>query len=652
MFRNAFPGTCKGCNTRVKEQKGFREKTKDGWIVWCEDCCPERKAPVVRRLTEHGQILWPFDREELDLVRAFPGARFVGRNSDKWEAPIPGFSDGYWTCSLLPGDRARVLELADRLKLEVPDILRDVKQSERAVIAEDSGLYGFQVEGVDFLHKSVKALLGDDMGLGKTIQALMALHADCGALCIVPANVKYNWQDECHIWRKDLKPVVLSGRGSFRLPKPGEVVIVNFELLPKEYEGKVKDKRPNWDHLPQATKDQLAKTIVVVDEAHKVKNYKTQRAKRVTGIVRHAKATWGLTGTPLFNRPLDLWGTLSALGMQWEVFKSFSHFVECFNGYANGWGGYEFGSTCKPVTPELLRRVMLRRLRTEVLPDLPSKTYTTLIVDIQGRALRKKLDALLQHCEIDEAVGEIDTILHDIELAQRVGRRSLPPFEAFSEILADLADNRIPAVLEYAEECEDQDVPLVVFSAHVGPCKALAEREGWGCITGATPSRKRRELVRDFQAGKLKGLACTIIAAGVGLTLTRAWKCLFVDLDWVPANNWQAEDRICRIGQTSNVCEIVRMVSNHVLEQHVHILLAAKIALIQAAIEATIKVDPKVAESDGETEEEFEARMARVEALKAEQLDKGEAELAAEVAAYDAWLDDDNQSKADADIPF
>jgi hypothetical protein len=89
---------------------------------------------------------------------------------------------------------------------------------------------------------------------------------------------------------------------------------------------------------------------------------------------------------------------------------------------------------------------------------------------------------------------------------------------------------------------------------------------------------------RKFRYGRLKGVGITIRAGGVGLTLTHAWKALFVDLDWNPGSNWQAEDRVCRIGQTSNTVEIVRMVSNHALDKHVQKLLQWKIAMVQNAV--------------------------------------------------------------------
>jgi hypothetical protein len=169
-------------------------------------------------------------------------------------------------------------------------------------------------------------------------------------------------------------------------------------------------------------------------------------------------------------------------------------------------------------------------------------------------------------------------------------------------------------MLEYVEECEDAEVPLVVFSCHTAPVMALSEREGWEVITGATSSEARAEIVRRFQAGELRGVALTIAAGGVGLTLTRAWKALFVDLDWTPALNWQAEDRICRIGQTNNKVLIVRMVSEHILDQHVLRLMSEKIAWIQGAIENTTEfVKPRVGSGVQETDEEFASRMREIE---------------------------------------
>src|SRR5262249_3326827 len=152
------------------------------------------------------------------------------------------------------------------------------------------------------------------------------------------------------------------------------------------------------------------------------------------------------------------------------------------------------------------------------------------------------------------------------EYADLLEANELPPFEKFSEARAKLAQSRIRAMLEVVGQFEQHGEPLVVFSAHRGPVGALADRAGWEVITGDTEPPRRREIVEAFQAGRLKGIALTIRAGGTGLTLTRASTALFVDLDWTPANNLQAEDRLCRIGQEAGHVRIIQMVSDHPLD--------------------------------------------------------------------------------------
>jgi SWI/SNF-related matrix-associated actin-dependent regulator 1 of chromatin subfamily A len=165
---------------------------------------------------------------------------------------------------------------------------------------------------------------------------------------------------------------------------------------------------------------------------------------------------------------------------------------------------------------------------------------------------------------------------------------------------AALAESRVKAVEEFVESYEDAGEPLVVFSAHVAPVKALAAREGWAAITGETPAEARTEIVRRFQAGELKGLACTMAAAGVGITLTRASTAVFVDLDWTPAINSQAQDRLHRIGQTAESVLYVRFTSDHPLDLHIHNLIVKKMDLIDRAIERLVKIDPNAVAADAD----------------------------------------------------
>src|SRR5262249_12564802 len=197
------------------------------------------------------------------------------------------------------------------------------------------------------------------------------------------------------------------------------------------------------------------------------------------------------------------------------LFDRHSHFGNFWN-YARLWNACqgEWGLVWGQPTPEVtfrLRRVLLRRLRQEVLAQLPRKSYETIEVGLTA--------ALTRECgELGEAHGELLT------------GGELPPFDQFSSVREKLAKGRIGALHKIVEQHEECGTPLVVFSAHTRPVRSLQDRAGWGVITGDTPASRRQRIVEDFQAGKLKGVAATIQAGGTGLTLTRASTVLFVDL--------------------------------------------------------------------------------------------------------------------------
>jgi len=144
---------------------------------------------------------------------------------------------------------------------------------------------------------------------------------------------------------------------------------------------------------------------------------------------------------------------------------------------------------------------------------------------------------------------------------------------------------KLTVIEQVVTEHEIQGEPLVVFSAHRLIPDTLGQRPGWAAITGSTGAEQRAAIVRRFQAGELCGVAATIAAAGVGITLTRAAHAVFADLAWSPALNSQAEDRICRIGQTRG-CMITTLVADHPIEHMVHTCIRQKIALISATTEA------------------------------------------------------------------
>ena len=431
-------------------------------------------------------------------------------------------------------------------------------------------LYGFQRVGVEWLAGRTGALLADEMGTGKTIQTLAALPDTTPIVVVAPAVAKGVWLREARKWRPEMKVTVLSGRGSFRWPEAGEMVVLNYDILPND---PASDGASSYGNAPPGT-------CLVADEAHALKSFKAKRTKKFRALSDNVRGqggrTWLLTATPLLNRPTELWGILSAAGLEREVFGTWGQFVSLFGGCKDRWGGMRWGTPSSEV-PSRLARVCLRRMRADVLPDLPVKTWQEVEVDL-SLSLSRKCDSLVAMLEAD------GTSL--AEVSEKVLRDKFS-FSDYSEVRAAVAVAKIPALLALVEEFEAQDEPLVVFSAHRMPIDQFDGREGWAVITGDTSPAKRTEIEEAFQAGKLRGVAATIQAGGVAITLTHSANAVFMDRDWTPALNSQAEDRICRIGQ-SRGCIITDLVGTHKLDRRVAALLTVKTAMATAALPTSV----------------------------------------------------------------
>jgi SNF2 family DNA or RNA helicase len=491
-------------------------------------------------------------------------------------------------------------------------------------------LYGFQRTGVRWLVSRSSALLSDEMGLGKTIQALASLPEDIGVVVVCPASVKGSWAREIATWRPEFKVTLLEGRDSFRWPAQGEIVITNYEVLPLAAQIAPMGSRYKEPKFARQAVDARGEKILVeddalkkarpafpvrliLDEAHFAKNSRAKRTIACRALSDLCEGTLVLTATPLIKSPPELYSVLQLGGLARESFGSYAVFKQLMGGVDERVARDTVATVWKGVTDptevgQRLSRVMMRRLRAEVLPDLPVKTYQEIPVDISAKAAKLA----------EKLAEEASTAGINIYEIQDIGEL---PFEMFSEVRKALAEAKIDALVELVERYEEEGEPLVVFSAHVAPLDALGKREGWAVIHGGTPQRERTAIIEAFQAGQLKGVACGIKSAGVGITLTRAAHMVFVDRAWNPGDNAQAEDRCARIGQTRGV-QVMRLVAKHALDKHIAYLIDKKTALVEASVEMGRVIDKQVETLDvsvmvaqaAEENARVEAEAARVAA--------------------------------------
>lgn len=466
-------------------------------------------------------------------------------------------------------------------------------------LAAGRPLYAFQKTGVRWLVAHPFGLLADEMGLGKTIELLMALPTLAPVLICCPKIAKGTWKREIDKWRPDYTRITeVPNRVSWRWPIPGEVVIINYDILPEaidcqacENKGRTLGwKTPHvqgWIPCPECA--ELRRLTLppegvrlIGDEIHVTKSGSASRTKNwraiSRGVIARRGTVWVATGTPILNEAPELWAVLSGAGLAREAFGSWTHFQDVMGGSVVDFSKEQDGSKRTTVWSKLprkpdeaafcLSKVMLRRLRSEVLPDLPVKRWEARQIDCLTASQRKEIDAIMSG--VDWALLEEPEVWRDIQ--------------RFSHLRETLARAKTPAMLEIVKK-EFQGTPIIVFSAHRAPIDELSKLSGWATITGDTESNERILLENAFQDGKLDGLGLTIGAGGVALTLTRSSHVLFVDQHPTPALNAQAEDRACRIGQTRGVL-VTLLVADHEVDKRIALVLARKQALIDSTVEA------------------------------------------------------------------
>ena len=450
-----------------------------------------------------------------------------------------------------------------------PDDL-DEAWSRAAALAD--GLFPHQVEGVAFLLGRRRAILADDMGLGKTRQAIVSLRHDAPDgpfLVVCPASVKRNWAREIATVAPAASILVLEG-GTVVPERFPEWTIVNYDILAR-----------HLDMLGRATW-----AGIVFDEAHYLKNHTSKRSKvarqlvagATTGVSREP-AVYLLTGTPLTNRPRDLFVLLQLAGH--ALGRSFLSFAKRYcAAEKNEYGWKTDGASNLEELTVQLHGVMLRRSKDAVLA-LPPKLRTWLPAEVPegtgAREIRAVVDLLLRNtggfAERDPGGGQ--------------ARERTELLALLTKARQQLAVAKAGATIDFVSGAVEQGEKVIVFSCFDAPLQAFAKEFGKQAVllTGRTPVNKRQELVDRFQQDDgVRVFLANIVAGGVGLNLTAASQVVFNDLDWVPANHWQAEDRAYRIGQTRTV-NVTYLVGAGTIDDFVQAVLKTKAALVNAVVE-------------------------------------------------------------------
>jgi SWI/SNF-related matrix-associated actin-dependent regulator 1 of chromatin subfamily A len=410
-------------------------------------------------------------------------------------------------------------------------------------------LFPFQERGTAYnlIHKRV--IVGDEPGLGKTstvIASIVALKA-FPALIVCPASLKLNWQQE---W------LTVAGMNSMILQdsvkntwmtyyKTGlfQVFIVNYESLKKYFVDRI-EKEPDvplrLNHIHFRENINLFKSVAF-DELHRCKDGSTQQAKFCMGISKGKEYIFGMTGTPVVNKPKDLISQLHIVG-RLPDFGGYKFFINRYCG-----GGTGVGATnLRELNYKLKTTCFYQRQKKDVLKDLPDKIRQKVICEITTRK------------EYLAAINDLGNYLKqwrdrtDAEIRKSLRGEIMVKIGLCKNISAR---GKMNEVIEHIDDVIDSGEKIVVFIHQ----KEIAERllkhyPTAVSIRGTDTTEQRNANVKAFQTNpNIRVIVCNIKAGGVGITLTASSRVAFVELPWHPADCTQCEDRCHRIGQKDSV---------------------------------------------------------------------------------------------------
>lgn len=417
---------------------------------------------------------------------------------------------------------------------------------------------GFQKAGISYASPRTNSFNCDEMGLGKTIQAIGVCNADVNIksiLVVCPANLMLNWSKELTKWMVQK----LSGDFATSTSLPNSnIVIVNYDKM-----AALRDKilQRKW-HLH------------IYDEFQMLKNPDAKRTIAVLGRETgkydkylpplEADKRLFLSGTPIVNRPIELFPALRVADPLGLGVSEYS-FAKRFCGPNASDGDYSGASNLDALQERLRISVMIRRLKKDVLKDLPPKRRQILAVPLPALA-KKAIEAEMNFYAQHEAA--ILTAVSKAEAAQAAGDKE--SFNAASRDLKDIHSvmfhemarlrhdtgvAKVPFLIQHIETVLQEVQKLVVFCHHHDVMNPIAERFGTACVQhNGTMSIQQRDLsVWKYENDPNVRLFVGGITTAQGYTIVAGSNCIIGEEDWRPSIVTQAEDRLHRIGQKMHV---------------------------------------------------------------------------------------------------
>ena len=440
--------------------------------------------------------------------------------------------------------------LSNRQQREVPDDL-------------NAKLRNYQVEGFNWLNEianlKVGGILADEMGLGKTIQIIAFLLSQKGkkSIVITPTSLIYNWRDEFNKFAPSLNVGIIHADKKSRsvmMEKEFDVIVTTYGLIKNDYEYY---KEKEFD-------------FCIIDEAQNIKNSKAQNTKYVKAI--KASCRIALSGTPMENNLMELWSIFDYIMPGYLL--SEAKFKEKY-----------LKEDMYDELKELIKPFILRRLKKDVIDELPDKIEKKFMVEMEKNQ-KAVYQSYIKEVRQKLYSGE-DNKITVFSYLTKLRQLCLDPSLILDDYVGRSA--KIEASLNILNMAIAENRKVLIFSQFTSVLQKLGDELsekniGYLYLDGSTKANKRVEMVKEFnESEELKIFLISLKAGGTGLNLTSSDLVLHFDPWWNPAIEDQATDRAHRIGQ-QNIVEVIKLIAKDSVEENIIRLQEDKRELINKVI--------------------------------------------------------------------
>ncbi|WP_332697398.1 DEAD/DEAH box helicase [Halalkalibacter lacteus] len=409
-------------------------------------------------------------------------------------------------------------------------------------------------------------ILADDMGLGKTVQTIAFLQAEkedrpsFQALIVAPASLLYNWEKELAKFAPNLQVVVVTGSKQVRKDlvsnyRDTDVFITSYPLIQRDSD---------------IYEPYLFSTLIL-DEAQAIKNEATKTTKAVRSL--QSTSCFALSGTPIENH-------------QDELHSIFHSILPGILGTKK-----QFKELSNEVVAKKVRPFIMRRLKKDVLSELPDKIESVQFTDLSADQKKMYVAQVKQLTnDVNEAITSNQFQQKRIEILAGLTRlRQICCHPNLIHPDANYQSGKLDRLLEYVEEGLQSGQRMVIFSQFTSMLRLIKrsfDENGWSyhSLDGQTPPKERVEMAERFNNGEKSLFLISLKAGGTGLNLIGGDTVILYDTWWNPAIEEQAADRVYRYGQTKNV-QVVKLIANGTIEEKILDLHEKKKALVDAIIQ-------------------------------------------------------------------